>query len=280
MVIGIGSLMETLLVDTKTVNYNKKYIRIFSSGMGFAEGEFFHNPDIILPEKLKRTVKCYALRGKLTDARIAKMLGSPTGAVLGDAGLLASYLIDSDKIAKKYELGIVPHFADKDNPIFREILERIPNSQILNPTLPVDCFLRDLCECKVVISTAMHPLIACDALRIPNQWIRVCENTTSRYKFYDYYSVFDKHKEPLDLSNHTFDRNDLIEIIKNYDIGDAEVKVIQANLLNALALLSKDLNRCKGKLFLLQLIKLILLPFSYLIPIKKYRKKLRTYLKY
>ena len=233
-VVGIGSLGDMCLMDSHNTNFIKKPIFMFSTGIGFEEGGFFHNPDILLPERLKRNVKCFATRGKLTDARFAKMLGHKTGAVIGDGGLLVNKLIDKSKISPKYDLGIVPHFADKDNIIFRQIADTIPNSVILDPTVGVDKFLHDLCECRAVISTAMHPLIACDALRIPNMWVRISETTTSRYKFHDYYSAFGLDKEPMDLLNTKFDLNTLTELKTKYDITDEMVEKIQRDLLSAL----------------------------------------------
>lgn len=279
-IMGIGSLGDNLLVDAKDGAFNENPIALFSTGIGFEEGRFPHNPNIVLPERLRRNVKCYALRGKLTDARLSKMLGRPTGAVLGDGGLLVRYLVDADKLEKKYDLGIVPHYADSGNAIFSAIARRVPNSRILDPTRTVDGFLKDLCACKAVISTAMHPLIACDALRIPNQWVRISEETTSRYKFHDYYSVFGKHKEPLDLTSHEFGQADLKNLIRNYDISDEQVSKVQRDLLTALRSLRSDIEKIKHKLILLRLAKLVLRPTVWLIPIRRVRKRFRQYLKY
>ena len=242
-IIGIGSLLDMCLMDSHDKKFIKRPLLVFSTGIGFEEGGFFHNPDIILPEQLKRNVRCFAVRGKLTDARIEKMIGHKTGAAIGDGGLLVSKLIDKTKIKPIYDLGIVPHYADKDNPIFKNIMAKIPNSVILDPTLDVDTFLHKLCECRAVISTAMHPLIACDSLRIPNLWVRISEETTSRYKFYDYYSAFNKHKEPFNLLEHTFGKKELSMIVKNYDISDQDVANIENNLLNALDKLKKELGK-------------------------------------
>ena len=277
--IGIGSLGDMMLMDKHDTNYTKSPIFVFSTGIGFEEGGFFHNPDIILPERLKRNVKCYALRGKLTDARFEKMIGHKTGAVLGDGGLLVSKLIDKDKIEKKYELGIVPHFADKENLVFTEIVKNIPNSKILDPTVTVDAFLHDLCECKAVISTAMHPLIACDALRSPNLWVRISEKTTSRYKFHDYYSVYDLDKEPFDLLKNGFTKDDLQKLIDNYDVADEKVYKIQNDLMIAFEKFVADLNKLKYKLLFVKCLKKVLKPFTIFVPIKKYRKQFRQYLK-
>ena len=204
---------------------------------------FFHNPDIILPEKLKRNVIPVALRGKLTKKRIEKLLGKSINCVLGDGGLLSYLLIDKSKIEQKYDIGIVPHFADSNDAIWTKILKHNPNSKILDvKKSPID-FLHDLCECKTIISSAMHPLIASDSLGIPNLWVRISEKTTSRYKFYDYYSIYDIKKPiPFDLYKN-FEKINIEFIKNNYKIKKEEVKKTQKALLEALKNLSKILKK-------------------------------------
>lgn len=278
-IIGIGSLLDNCLADKYTILRKHLTKIIFSSGFGFEEGGFFHNKDIIQPEKLTYNVKCYALRGKLTRERIEKLSGNKTDVVLGDAGLLCSYLIDKNKIRVKYDLGIVPHFADKENPVFQRILKDIPNSVILDPCIDVKEFLKKLCECKCVISTAMHPLIACDALRIPNKWIRISEKTTSRYKFADYYSVFDIFPEPIDLNKIKITSKNLSEIMQSYNITDEMVFDTQRKLLSALNELAKDVKSSLWKYGLYKiyfyLLRKIIKILCIFVPIKNWRKKLR-----
>ncbi len=279
VIIGIGSLLDNCLIDKNTIKIKRPAKMIFSSGFGFEEGGFFHNPNIILPEKLAYKIKSYALRGKLTKARIEKLTGEQCSAVLGDAGLLASYLIDKTKIKIKYDLGIVPHYADSQNPIFKQILNDIPNSVILNPCVGVKKFLKNLCECKCVISTAMHPLIACDALRIPNKWVRISEKTTSRYKFLDYYSVFNILPEPIDLNKVQITSKNLNDIMKSYRITDDMVQSIQKRLLKALEQLQRDIHSLYWKYFFYKIYFFLFRKFIKIlclfIPFKRYRKKLR-----
>ena len=126
----------------------------------------------------------------------------------------------------------------------------------------------------------MHPLIACDALRIPNQWVRISEKTTSRYKFYDYYSAFDKRKEPLDLTRREFCQTELDSLVQNYDIGDEEVFKVQEDLLSALKRLSSDWEAIRRGLAFKSFLKSLLLPFVCLIPVRRARKRLRATLKF
>lgn len=241
-IIGIGSVLDNLLKDSVDKKSYKNKISVFSSGFGFEEGGFFHNPNIILPEKLKVPVKIYALRGKLSKQRMQNLTGENLeNIVLGDGGLLCNLLIDKEKITKKYKLGIVAHYADCENEVFDKILKSIENSVLLDVTKPPLDFLADLCECECIISTAMHPLIACDALQIPNLWGRVSEKSTSLYKYADYYSVFDLIKKPYNLNQKTDFSNLINDIYDNYNIPFEKVAKIQQDLFNILLLLKKDI---------------------------------------
>ena len=277
-IIGIGSLLDMCLMDSHDKGVIKKPIIVFSTGIGFEEGGFFHNPDILLPERLKRNVKVFAVRGQLTKIRIEKMVGHKIDAVVGDGGLLVHKLIDKTKITPKYDLGIVPHFADKDNPVFKKITQKIPNSVILDPMVDVDSFLRNLCECRAVISTAMHPLIACDALRIPNMWVRISEKTTSRYKFHDYYSAFGLDKEPFDLLKNDFDSDTLVSVVKNYDVSDTVVAKVQNDLMHALNQVKQEIKKIQAQIFFTQLHNGFVRFLCLFVPVRKWRRKLRNHM--
>lgn len=234
IIMGIGSLLDNILLDKNDKKIIKNPIYIYSTGFGFEEGGFFHNQNIILPEKLKRNVIPIALRGKLTKQRIEKLTNNCVNCTLGDGGLLSYLLVDKSKIKQKYDMGIVPHYADRNDNIWIKILEQNPNSRILDVRKPPIEFLHDLCECKTIMSSAMHPLIASDSLGIPNLWVRISEETTSRYKFEDYYSVYDiKQPVPIDLYSNSEKVNE--EFIRaNYMININEVEKIQEELLSAL----------------------------------------------
>jgi pyruvyltransferase len=270
-VIGIGSVLDGLLLNDKNASVSESALNVFSSGFGFdTKGS------------LNRHLMVFALRGKLTLAKLKKLNGIEyfyKDIVLGDGGLLASYIV-KERCEKEYELGIVPHYADRNNEIFQKIkTEYGDKAIILDPTIdPID-FLKELTKCKAVISTAMHPLIACDSLRIPNMWVRISEKTTSRYKFHDYYSAFDIEKEPYDLSN-GFSTGDINKIYDNYNISDVQVQDIQNKLIMALKdikkLLMSDMDNIKIRYNKHKKTRLIMKFICNFIPVKSIRKILRN----
>lgn len=100
-----------------------------------------------------------ALRGPLT----AK--GVKGNYVLGDPGLLADELVPTQD--KLYDLGIVPHWTDKTlatNPMFTKY-----NPLIISPLQnPLDV-IRQIGQCKKIVSSSLHGIILADAFSIPRR---------------------------------------------------------------------------------------------------------------
>lgn len=108
--------------------------------------------------------------------------------------------------------------------------------------------LRELAGCEAVISSAMHPLIACDSLGIPNAWVKVSD-IPSEYKFKDYYSAFDMVKEPYTYDSIPKDKSLIDKIKEEYDISREKVIEKQEQLLYAMECMRKELeqNNCIRK---------------------------------
>lgn len=102
--------------------------------------------------------------------------------------------------------------------------------------------MRDLAKCKRIVSSALHPLIAADSLGIPNMWVRLHEQTTSKYKFEDYYSAIGKCKTPVYL--YEIDSKTLLPRIDNeYDVSGEVIKNKQEELICALKIMKNDLEQ-------------------------------------
>lgn len=143
----------------------------------------------------RRNMVFHAVRGKLSLQRIAAAGFETAGVALGDPGLLCSELIETQK--KKYKFGIVPHAVDFDDVKFQE-LKKLPNSIYIDVKQDALKTLEQIAQCEVVISSAMHGLIAADALGIPNLWVKASDKIAGEdYKFADYYSVFDLSITPI-----------------------------------------------------------------------------------
>ena len=146
-------------------------------------------------------------------------------AAIGDPGLLAARLVDIQGVKKKYALGIIPHYVDKNSPLLSKI--KIENARLIDIQQNPADFLAKIAECENVISSAMHGLIAADSLGIPNIRMILSDKIVGGdYKYDDYYSAFGiiKHAK-IDLRGiPAFDDLDFIR--KSYRIRPEMVERI------------------------------------------------------
>lgn len=134
----------------------------------------------------------HALRGK----KSAELLTNVEVNVFGDPGLLCDRLIPNHRdIPKKYDLGIVPHYAERENLDFLAFLNTHPEVAFVDIFSDTLGFLERLASCHFILSSSLHGLIAADALAIPNCRFKLSDNIIGGdFKFEDYYSVFDMNQ--------------------------------------------------------------------------------------
>lgn len=240
--LAIGSLLEQFLWNKKrNVRFFKnKYLKakmsVWGSGFISPPNTLVKRPDN-LSEMFYRRMNFLAVRGEITKSRVEKILNKKLdNIVLGDPGLLASKLIDASSVIKKHSLGIIPHYVDKHSSIFTDINANIKGSTIIDVQDDPVKVIRNIAECEVIISTAMHGLIVADSLGIPNKWC-VCSDklTGGNYKFIDYYSSLNiKDPEPVDLVNAKLDKTDIDAIQSKYISSINRIETIQQQLVNVL----------------------------------------------
>lgn len=227
-IVCVGSLLEVFM--DRPLKFNRKIRKLLKPKV-VVWGTGFIKEDAGILTDFKRRLNIRALRGKVSLERVRKYLGKDlSGVVLGDPGLLANRLIDVNKVEKKYKLGIIPHYVDKDSPLLKNI--QIENTVIIDiEQHPMD-FLRKVAECENIISSAMHGLIAADSLGVPNIRMILSDKIIGGdYKFRDYYSAFDMElPSAVVLSPETIIKD--IDFIKQqYQIKPQQVEQICQNLL-------------------------------------------------
>jgi len=239
--VAIGSMLEEFLWNNVNSikflikkNFRLKPLLVYGTGF-IAEPHFKVKRPNGLPEIFFRRMIPCALRGKLTQGRMETILHKNYDSLpLGDPGLLASLLIDSQPVVKKYSMGIIPHYVNKSHPKMEQLAALNDHSVIIDIQAEPLEVLRQIAQCETIVSTAMHGLIAADALGIPNQWIMASnEIYGNNYKFRDYYSVFGQTPEPLDLNTTNPKHITPQTVADAYKIQPADVKHIQTALLKA-----------------------------------------------
>lgn len=231
--VAIGSLLQMFMTKHHYIaKYFKPKVNVWGTG--------FICPETDGRRYLRRRLRIYAVRGQLTLNRLRKYTGnSLQHVVLGDPGLLASRLICAKHIKKKYDLGIIPHYVDKESPWLANI--KIKNSVVIDIQQNPITFLQRVAECKNIISSAMHGLIAADSLGVPNARMILSDNICGGdYKYNDYYSAFGitEHNK-IYLSTQVFDDAQLALIEKNYQITPSMVNDICDALIRAFVVINR-----------------------------------------
>lgn len=171
--IGAGSI----LVETyQNKQANKPFV--WSSG-------FIEDDDITLTD---RDFDFKALRGKSSLARVES--ASKDSIVLGDAGLLASYLLEPG-VKKRYKLGLLPHYVDKDSDFIKNLSDQ-DGVYIIDATWPCTKVVQAIAECETLLSSSLHGLIVGDSVGTPNKHLMLSDKLKGgSYKFIDYYSALE-----------------------------------------------------------------------------------------
>lgn len=185
-------------------------------GTGFinysdSEGRFF-----------KRDMDFRAVRGELTRKNIEKMTGKRLDIPTGDAGILASALLDTLP-EKRYELGIVPHICDLGDPMVQELTDSYENACLINVKDDPMAVIEQIAQCRAILSSSLHGLIVADSLNIPNMHLVFSDRPLGDgYKFDDYYSAYEVEHVVCDLRTDAAPR--LQEIQTAYRITPAMVE--------------------------------------------------------
>lgn len=162
-----------------------------------------------------------AVRGPLTRDKLLQD-GIECPEVYGDPALLLP-TIYNPKIEKKYELGIIPHFIDKDN-IWLTKMENHPTVKILNIQDPdLYHFIDELLSCEKIASSSLHGIITSDAYSIPSLWIEFSDKVTGQgFKFLDYFaSVKRQDNQPLYINENT----ELSHIYENFHSYNIDINL-------------------------------------------------------
>ena len=225
--IAIGSsLSETLYRASFKRKIKQSIIKFFNIDPLYIWGTGFMNYNVqeeILIQS--RNIKILSLRGNLSKSRVEKVLGKKLNIPTGDGGLLADRWIGENP-SKKYRIGIIPHFREKDSPIVSEMKKKYSDSVIIDlGKKPIDV-VKEIASCETILSSSLHGLIVADSFHIPNKHILLYpygeRMLGDGFKFADYYSSYGLKDNPIDVTTTTWPT--IQSIIDDYCIEPSVVE--------------------------------------------------------
>jgi pyruvyltransferase len=157
--------------------------------------------------------KICAVRGPLTRKKLLEQ-GVFCPKVYGDPVLLLPRFYNPN-VKKKYKLGFVPHYVDKNQKLIQKLKKQ--NIKIINIEENYKKVIKQILGCEKIISSSLHALIVADAYKIPSLWVQI-SGEPGKFKFRDYFSsVGRKDKQPLKI-NEKIELKKIYNKFKNYKI--------------------------------------------------------------
>jgi pyruvyltransferase len=157
-----------------------------------------------------------AVRGPLTRKRLIEG-GVECPEIYGDPAILLPLLCPPKPAEKRYSLGIIPHYAEKEL-----VKTGDPSIKVIDIQGPLETFLEDLLSCRRIVSSSLHGIIIAESYGIPADWLILSDKVRgSGFKFSDYFlSTGREAPQPLgwsqiaierDLGKPDFEREKLME---------------------------------------------------------------------
>jgi pyruvyltransferase len=149
--------------------------------------------------------------------------------VYGDPALLFNRFY-VPRVEKRFKLGIIPHYVDKDCEFISEV-RKDPAIKIIKVWHGrLDYYLRgdskfltlidEICSCERILSSSLHGLILADAYGIPAHWIKLSGRVLGDgFKFFDHAGAVGRTNfAPFDLPR-SATLNALLSNFKPYDVS-------------------------------------------------------------
>lgn len=147
-----------------------------------------------------KTLRISAVRGPLTREKLLQS-GFKCPETYGDPALLFPSIYTS-QARPTFELGIIPHFKEKNLPILQKFRQdrRVKIIDIEAGTTEV---IDQIHQCEMIASGSLHGLVAADAYGIPANWIKLSDRPAGDgFKFLDYLKSTQSGRElPLNIDS-------------------------------------------------------------------------------
>ncbi len=196
---AIGSVLDKLTIGGKLGKRDKanqknaladKPIHIWGTG-------YMHQYPCDVQKPLRPMI-VHAVRGEKTRQQLSAILKKSLSCPLGDPGILASKVVPAAE--KQWDVGLVPHYVDLENPVFEQMLAYYPKALLIDVREDPETVLKQISSCRTIFSTSLHGIIAADSYGVPSCWCECSDKILGNgFKYHDYYSAFGTDRKVCDL---------------------------------------------------------------------------------
>jgi len=157
-----------------------------------------------------------AVRGPHTREKLLKQ-GHKCPPVYGDPALLVPRYFKGER-SEQYNLGIIPHYVDKNSKWVAQFKDREDINIIDIQALPVQTVIDEALKCNNIISSSLHGVILGDSYGIPSYHVVLSNKVFGGgFKFKDYYASVGREYDPYIIEEDTTFK-DIFTTVKEYEI--------------------------------------------------------------
>ena len=175
------------------------------------EDSYIWGSGVVYPDKEISAIpiKVLAVRGPLTRKYLLSQ-GIACPDIYGDPALLfPRYYKPICK--KKYKLGVVPHFRDKHNKVFKKLTF---NEDVVfidvQDVRDWHTFIDKINMCESIVSSSLHGIIISDAYGVQNCWVEFFNGEQKRFAFQDYFLSVSKNISKPEIVDFSTSFSDMI----------------------------------------------------------------------
>ena len=167
-----------------------------------------------VPDDFSSLLKVESVRGGGTLGCLKQFCNVKNDVVLADPAILVRKMVKKAAPERKYT-GVIPHHSDWNSEFLQNI--KTENIKIIDVRENPVQVIREIRECRCILSSSLHGLIFADALGIPCRWVLFSDKVPGgAMKFEDYYSVYGLKPSAIDLRQQVIGDKDIENIIRNY----------------------------------------------------------------
>jgi len=169
------SEQEHFFITGSTLAFANPQSIVWGSGFMFKESKLATAPKRIC-----------AVRGpKSRELLLKNKVDCPE--IYGDPALLLPRFYQPTT-KKKYKLGVIPHYIDKDSSWVKALLKNEDVLFIDIQTDSVEEFVDALTSCEKIISSSLNGVMIADAYGVPSMWVELSDKVAGNgFKFEDYF---------------------------------------------------------------------------------------------